>query len=234
MEEQKEPIPGSEVVSGWWAEDRDSLGNRTWDFKCSHGTANITDEATNVPSKLNGAHYRVEVKPIQADEEVDFKWTLPDAQAFALKKLGFRTEEYDWTQTQDSLTKLQKVETRDRFFQPNRERLEHMAFRATKKGLARDEFITVAIDVDDPSWSEVVETLMPGCDWQAIRDRGEKPVARGTVLVGSIVDFLCQVCPDIAPALTGELPQGIVRAVVMADGGASVYYIEPFPHFKDG
>jgi hypothetical protein len=125
------------------------------------------------------------------------------------------------------------AEARNQFFQPQRERLEHMAFRSTKKGLARNEFITVAIDVDDPNWSEVVETLMPGQDWQTIRDRGEKPVARGTVLAEGIIDYLCHVCPDIAPALTGELPQGVVRAVVMADGGASVYYIEPFPHFKN-
>jgi len=125
------------------------------------------------------------------------------------------------------------AEFRDIFFLPNKERLEHMAFRATKKGLARNEFIMVAIDVDDPSWSEVVESLMPGQDWQAIRDRGEKPVARGTVLADNIVEFLCEVCPDIASALKSELPQGVVRAVVMADGGASVYHIEPFPHFKD-
>lgn len=126
------------------------------------------------------------------------------------------------------------AEARDLFFQPNRERLEHIAFKATKRGLAPNEFIAVAIDVDDPSWSEVVNTLMPDHDWQAIRDRGEKPVARGTVLGDGIIDYLSQVCPDIAPALTGTLPRGVVRAVVMADGGASVYHIEPFPYFKGG
>jgi len=128
------------------------------------------------------------------------------------------------------------VETRDKLFQPNRDRLEHMAFKATKKGLKPDQFVTVAIDVDDPSWTEVVQTLMPNAteaDWQAFRDRGEKPVARGTAMADGLVDYLAQVCPDIAPALLGTLPKGVVRAIVMADGGASVYHIQPFPHFKD-
>lgn len=124
------------------------------------------------------------------------------------------------------------TEARDEFFQPNKERLEHMAFKATRKGLTPSEFVAVAIDVDDPSWTEVVEHLMPGYDWQAIRDRGEKPVARGTVQSG-IIDYLCDVVPDIAPALRNELPSGAVRAVILAEGGASVYHIEPIPHFTD-
>ncbi len=126
------------------------------------------------------------------------------------------------------------AEAREQLFQPNKERLEHMAFKATKRGLVRDDFITVAIDVDDPNWTEIVDVLMPDHDWQQYRDRGEKPIARGTVMAEKIIEYLCQVVPDIAPALTSELPNGVVRAVVMADGGASVYFIEPFPHFKDG
>ena len=125
-------------------------------------------------------------------------------------------------------------EARNELFQPNEERLAHIAFKAIKRGMGRNEFITVAIDVDDPSWTSVVDILMPNHDWQQYRDRGEKPVARGTVLAEGIVDYLCEVCPDIAFALTDELPQEVVRAVVMANGGASVYHIKPFPHFKDG
>ncbi len=34
------------------------------------------------------------------------------------------------------------------------------------------EVAVVAIDVDDPSWSLLVDRLMPGHDWQAIRDEG--------------------------------------------------------------
>jgi hypothetical protein len=123
-------------------------------------------------------------------------------------------------------------QARNLLFHQNKDRLEHMAFRATKKGMAREEFLTIAIDVDDPYWSDLVENLMPGQDFQAIRDRGEKPVARGTVYTDVIIDYLCEVCPDIAPALRSEPPQGFVRAVVLSKG-VSVYHIEPYPHFKD-
>lgn len=123
-------------------------------------------------------------------------------------------------------------EAREELFQLNKERLEHMAFRAIKKGLSPTDFVAVCIDVDDLSWTEVVDALMPGHNWQEYRDRGEKPVARGTVIAG-ITEYLSAVVPTIAPALTGHLPTGVVRAIVMGDGGASVYHIEPFPHFQE-
>lgn len=125
------------------------------------------------------------------------------------------------------------AEAREAFFELNRERLEHLAYRAiNNKGLAPDEFVTVCIDVDDPNWTEIVDHLMPGHNWQQYRDRGEKPVARGTVNA-VISEYLSKVVPDIAPALTGHLPTGAVRAIVMGDGGASVYHIEPFPHYRE-
>ena len=123
-------------------------------------------------------------------------------------------------------------QARDLLFYQNKDRLEHMAFIATKKGMAPKDFLTIAIDVDNPYWNDLVETLVPGQDWQEIRDRGEKPVARGTVCTEGIIDYLCHVCPDIASGLRSEPPQGLVRAVVLAEG-VSVYHIEPFPHFKD-
>jgi hypothetical protein len=123
-------------------------------------------------------------------------------------------------------------EARDELFQLNKERLEHMAFKAIKKGMNPREFIAVAIDADDPYWNDLIETVMPGGDFQAIRDLGQKPVARGTLFTDGIVDYLCYVCPDVAPALTSELPPSTVRAVVLSKG-VSVFQITPFPHFKD-
>lgn len=123
-------------------------------------------------------------------------------------------------------------EAREELFQLNKDRLEHMAFRALKKGMSNEDFVAVCIDVDDPSWTEVVDLLMPGHNWQEYRDRGEKPVARGTAMA-VINEYLSEVVPDIAPVLVGHLPTGVVRAIVMGDGGASVYQIEPFPHFQE-
>jgi hypothetical protein len=67
---------------------------------------------------------------------------------------------------------------------------------------------------------------MPNYDWQKIRDRGETPVARGSV-PAHIREFLKEMVPDITEALYRKLPEGYVRAVVLGVGGASVYFIQP-------
>ena len=121
------------------------------------------------------------------------------------------------------------AQVRDDLFQLNIKRLEQFAFRALQKGSRPDQFIVVCIDVDDPAWTEVVDGLMPGYDWQQYRDRGEKPVARGTAHASGLRGYLGIAVPDIEVALTGPLPDGAARAVVMAEGGASVYFITPTP-----
>lgn len=124
------------------------------------------------------------------------------------------------------------IEARDKLFLLNKERLEQMAFRAMQKGLVPNEFVTVCIDVDDPTWTEIVESLMPNYNWQEIRNRGEKPIARGTV-TACITDYLSEVLPDLETALVRSLPPGEVRAIVMAETGASVYFITPTPQCKN-
>lgn len=125
------------------------------------------------------------------------------------------------------------LEARELIYQDSKDRLEHMAFRAFKKGLLPDQFVMVAIDVDDPSWTEIVDALMPDHNWQEYRERGEKPIARGSALADPLLSYLSAVVPDIETALTGPLPERVVRAVVMAEGGASVYFLQPMPHFRD-
>lgn len=126
------------------------------------------------------------------------------------------------------------AEMRDYFFQPNKDPFEHMAYKAIKAGLASHEFILVAIDVDDPTWSDLVDKIMSGVDWRAKRDRGELKIVRSALFVENTVDYLCHVCPDITPAFINKIPDGFVRTVVLADGGASVYCVEPFPHYRNG
>lgn len=111
----------------------------------------------------------------------------------------------------------------------NEQRLKELAHRAIFfHGRKPHEFVIVCIDVDDPNWTELVDFLMPGADWQQFRDRGEKPVARGSAL-GPVREYLANCVPGIAAGMFGDLPDGIVRAVVMAAGGASLYFIEPTP-----
>ena len=114
------------------------------------------------------------------------------------------------------------VEERQELFELNKDRLEEIAQSAiTNKGLKLGEFVIVCIEVDDPSWIDLVDHLMPGADWQQFRDKGEAPVVRGSVEL-SMRDYVSEVMPDLAKVLHTEPPNGSVQAIVMGSGGASV------------
>jgi len=117
---------------------------------------------------------------------------------------------------------------REELFKINEERLKELAYRAIHV-LKMDpkEFVVVCIDVDDPTWTEIVDVLMPNENWQRFRDRGEIPIARGSVYKEGICGFLKEVVPDISESLSVEPPEGDVFAIIMGDGGASVYLVKP-------
>lgn len=122
---------------------------------------------------------------------------------------------------------MSPAEEREVFFQINKERLEELAHNAlTKYGFKIKAFAIVCIDVDDPSWTELVDHLMPNHDWQQFRDKGGKPVLRGSVTAG-ICELFAQAVPDIAEAVLKDAPEGLIKAVVLGSGGASLYYIRP-------
>jgi len=115
--------------------------------------------------------------------------------------------------------------TRQEIFDASAQRLTDMAYRAVHElGHKPTEIVTVAIHVDDPDWTDLAETLMPGQDWQQYRDRGEKPIARGTASAG-IADYLSSVCPNLATVISEGPPDGHLFAFVMDCGGASVYAV---------
>lgn len=123
------------------------------------------------------------------------------------------------------------TDARQELFELNRERLEHLAFRAiTVKGLKPEEFVATCIEVDDPAWTDLANYLVPNGNWQQYRDIGQMPVARGTSMAEGFLEILSEEVPSIAPALNQELPPGFVRTIVCGSGGASVYLIEPTEH----
>lgn len=128
--------------------------------------------------------------------------------------------------------KLTPIEERQVFFEQNKHRLERMAFNATQKGLDPSEFVVVAIDVDDQSWTDLVDYLMPNYNWDEIRARGEKPVARGTVLK-EITNYIIEVVPDVKPVVESVLPSGVIMGIVMASKGASIYHVIPDAHTEN-
>ncbi len=116
------------------------------------------------------------------------------------------------------VTDLHRVQ----FYEMNKDRLAQMAVRAKQKDSLDPDgapWGVVCIDVDDPVWSWLVDLLMPGHDWQAFRNRNEKPVARGVVPIGLLRDAVA----ECYPASSGEFRTDQVNIVVCAAGGASVF-----------
>lgn len=103
---------------------------------------------------------------------------------------------------------------RAQFFTANKERLAQLEERAAEKG---PDFAVVCIDVDDPTWTDLVEQLMPGQDWSAIRATGAAPVARGIVTREPIVTLVEALYPA-----AGDPPEGAFT-VVFAAGGATFF-----------
>jgi hypothetical protein len=64
-------------------------------------------------------------------------------------------------------------------FDLNADRVSHFAARMKERGDDPKVILIVLINVDDIYGAPIADALMPGHDWQAYRDRGELPVARG-------------------------------------------------------
>lgn len=61
----------------------------------------------------------------------------------------------------------------------NAERVTHFARRLTEKNLSPKDAAIVLLNVDTRLGSLLADALMPGHDWQAFRDQGQIPFARG-------------------------------------------------------
>lgn len=119
------------------------------------------------------------------------------------------------------------AEQRNEMFAQSKHRLQHFAFRAlTVHGKNSSEFIVVCIAVDS-DWRELVDLLMPNtteAQWQAYRDRGEPPIAMGFANTGARA-YILERLPDLRASLEGVCPEGTANAVVLNQGGGSVYEI---------
>ena len=60
-----------------------------------------------------------------------------------------------------------------------RDRVEHFVRRIAELGRSGAELLVVVLNVDDLNGGALAEVLMPGHNWQAYRERGELPYARG-------------------------------------------------------
>lgn len=107
-------------------------------------------------------------------------------------------------------------------FDANAERIQHFARRVQERGLTAQEVVITVINVDDVHGRILADMLLPGHDWQAYRDRGEIPVARGLSGRDGIQGALALIDADAAK----KLQEAAGLCVVVVDQGtAEVYQI---------
>ena len=109
----------------------------------------------------------------------------------------------------------------------NSERVEHFARRIVERGDDASEVVIAVLNVNDPHGAEIADMLMPGHDWQSIRDRGETPVARGLASV-ALVD-LAEAITKGSRAAFDAIDHTTHAAVVVVDCGVAVVANSPLP-----
>lgn len=72
----------------------------------------------------------------------------------------------------------------------NMDRVVHFKQRVVECGLTAANAVIVLLNVDDVHGGPLAETLMPGFNWQEIRDRGKVPFARGLAVREGIQEAL--------------------------------------------
>lgn len=75
-------------------------------------------------------------------------------------------------------------------FEDSAERVQYFKGRMSERKLDPKEFCIVLLNVDDPHGGAIADILMPGHDWQAVRDTGAVPVARGLAGRPALTDVI--------------------------------------------
>jgi len=89
----------------------------------------------------------------------------------------------------------------ERALELHEESVAHFKKRVLELGLDPTKFAIVLLSVDDPLGKALADQLMPGYAWQAIRDRGEEPWARGIVEREGFKTLLQDIAPAEVPTL---------------------------------
>lgn len=100
----------------------------------------------------------------------------------------------------------------------NKDRVAHFLERIYQRNDNTKDVVIVVINVDDKHGGQIAEALMPGHDWQQIRDAGQVPFARGIAKRDFIQEAL-SFFDDEASTKLKELDDGV--AVVVVDHGVA-------------
>ena len=102
----------------------------------------------------------------------------------------------------------------------NADRVVHFKRRVVERGLTAANAVIVLLNVDDVHGGPLAEILMPGFNWQEIRDRGEIPFARGLAVREGIQEALQLFDKEAADKLRKMTDLAVV---VMDHGVAEVF-----------
>jgi hypothetical protein len=105
-------------------------------------------------------------------------------------------------------------------FELNADRVAHFKLRLSERGMTASQAVIVLLNVDDVHGGPLADALMPGHDWQEIRDRGEVPFARGLAMRDGILDAIGTFDEEAATKLKGMAE---VAVVVVDRGVAEVF-----------
>lgn len=168
----------------------------------------LKDELKGTMLSVGGsALYRRAVDDVASEEpqavvrEVDGQLVLDDPVAFSVI---------------NAIAKLKCEDT----LQLNRDRVEHFKRRLAEREMTADQVVIVLLNVDDVNGGQLAEGLMPGHNWQEIRDRGEIPFARGLAMREGIEGALDIFDEEAATKLRGMTD---VAVVVVDHGVAEVF-----------
>jgi len=102
----------------------------------------------------------------------------------------------------------------------NADRVVHFKKRITERGMTASKVVIVLLNVNDVHGGPLAEVVMPGYDWQKIRNRGETPFARGLVARDFIQDAL-EMFDKVAAEKLKKMTE--VAVVVVDHGVAEVF-----------
>lgn len=99
--------------------------------------------------------------------------------------------------------------------------VERFMGRFLEADYSPDDVVIVLINVDDPQGRPIAELLMPGHDWQAVRDQGMVPYARGLAGREGMQEVLDLIDKDAAQKLKDAA--GKVALIVVDHQVAEVF-----------
>jgi len=107
-------------------------------------------------------------------------------------------------------------------FEANADRVMYFRNRAVELDKTPNDVVIVVSNVDDKNGRMLADALMPGFDWQSIRDNDQVPFARGLAVREGIQEFLNILDAEASKKLV-DFPSEQLAVVVVDHGTCEVF-----------